>query len=522
MIKSGTTVTFYLNGSASFTNTSAPATLTANANPLLLAERLSHSEYFAGMMDEIRIWNTARTQAQIKANMLNKSLSNSASGLVAYYRMNENSGTTTANSCTNTSGINATLVGSPTWAASPVQFGANALSFNGSSNFVSIPDNNSLDITTAITIEAWLYTMSTGTAQNVICKSSQTDNTGYIFPRSDDNWVSVKTYLRIGGSWYTYSVPYPSLNTWHHVALTYDGSYVKIYVDGVLSGSWSQTGTIVTNANPLTIGSQPGYGEYFKGSVDEIRIWNVARTQSQIQTNMNREIDPTAQTGLVSYYTFNQGIVAGTNTGLTNIIDQTGNNNGALNSFTLSGSNSNFVGGNLNLSTLPVSWLSFSAQKQGADVKLNWVTASEQNTSVFVVEHSINVSVWDSIGEVPAAGNSTIEQQYSFLHNSPDYGMNYYRIMLKDEDNRISYSNVASVIYVNQISKISVYPNPASNGMVNVKLQDASTIFIYNSIGELMMSKQLQAGTQQLDLSRLSKGVYQLKAGTETVQVVVR
>ena len=83
---------------------------------------------------------------------------------------------------------------------------------------------------------------------------------------------------------------------------------MKLYIDGVLAASQAQAGSIATNSNPLVLGNQSGYSEYFGGTADEFRIWNVARTQSQIQNNMNKELNPTTQTGLVSYYTADQGI----------------------------------------------------------------------------------------------------------------------------------------------------------------------------------------------------------------------
>ncbi|HSZ87680.1 MAG TPA: LamG domain-containing protein, partial [Puia sp.] len=343
LVKSGTNVTFYFNASKSYSNASNPATLTANAQALRIAARTSGAQYFQGNIDEVRIWNIARVQSDLKANMFNRNLSNGATGLIAYYRMNENGGTTTANSSTNTTGIDGTLVNSPTWTASPVQFGTNALSFDGINDFVSIAEDNSLDITSAITLEAWVYAIkNTGGIQDVVSKSNNTTNTGYIFPRTDDNWAHVVAYLYIGG-WKTFSVPYASLNAWHHLAFTYDGATMKIYIDGVLAGSQVQTGTIAINSNVLALGTQPGFPENFGGSADEIRIWNIARTQTQIQSAMNAEIDPTTQTGLVSYYNMDQGIAAGTNTGLTTLVDQKGNNNGTLTNMALTSSTSNFV-----------------------------------------------------------------------------------------------------------------------------------------------------------------------------------
>ena len=521
LVKSATSLIFYLNGSASY-NTTAPATLVANTQDLRLANRTNTGHFLHGRLDEIRIWNTARTLAQVKESMLNKNLSYAASGMVAYYRMDEGSGGTTLNSCTNTPGLNGTLISSPAWIASPVQFAANALSLDGINDFVSIPDNNTLDISTAITLEAWVYATKNTGIQNVLCKSSNVANTGYIFPRTDDGWGTVVSYMHIGGVFRQLTTTYPSLNTWHHLASTYDGTAMKVYIDGVLAGSLALTGTITTNTNIISIGSQPGFGEYFGGTVDEVRIWNVARTQAQIQADMNKELDPATQTGLVSYYTMNQGIAAGDNTGLTTINDQKDNNDGTATGLGLGAGTSNYVTQKTGLAVLPVYWLGFIAQKQPGNVLLHWSTANEQGSDNFVVQHGTNGITWNNIATLNAAGNSTSEQHYSFTHATPAAGVNYYRIRQKDINDRISYSKIITLLFSEQKKQLIVFPNPVSDGTLNIQLLETTMVSIFNNAGVLVWNKQLQRGAQSLDISKWNEGIYYLKARNETVRIVVQ
>ena len=182
--------------------------------------------------------------------------------------------------------------------------------------------------------------------QNVVSKSSCSGaNNGYIFPRTDDGWINFNMYITTGGEWKVISSPFPSLNTWHHLAATYDGANIKLYLDGALVKTQAATGAIEVNTNVLCIGDQPGCNEYFGGNVDEVRIWNIARTQSEIQNAMNTALAGN-EAGLVAYYTFNQGIAGAINTGVTILTDKTSNaNNGALNNFALSGASSNWVSG---------------------------------------------------------------------------------------------------------------------------------------------------------------------------------
>ena len=203
-VKSGSSVTVYLNDITPFTIGSQPATMTANATNLRIAGRTNVSHNFNGYIDEVRIWNISRTQTEIKTQLFSNNLSVSTSGMVAWYRMNTGSGTTAVNSCTNTAGIDGTLVNSPAWVSSPVQYAANALAFDGTNDYVTIPDNNTLDIASAITLEAWVYATKNTGIQNVICKSSGGPNTGYIFPRTDNGWANAVIYLHIG-SWQTLS-----------------------------------------------------------------------------------------------------------------------------------------------------------------------------------------------------------------------------------------------------------------------------------------------------------------------------
>lgn len=133
-----------------------------------------------------------------------------------------------------------------------------------------------------------------------------------------------------------------NLNTWYHVAVTYDGSTRKFYVDGVEIGNIASSGINVPNANNFRIGST-NFGEYFKGGMDDVRIWNVARTASEITNNKDKDLIGN-ETGLVAYYKFNQGTDNSDNSSITTAIDSKNFlNNGTLHNFNLTGTTSNWV-----------------------------------------------------------------------------------------------------------------------------------------------------------------------------------
>ena len=232
------------------------------------------------------------------------------------------------------------------------------------------------------------------------------------------------------------------------------------------------------NTNPLLLGNQGGTSEYFGGYADEFRVWNVARTQTEIQNNLNKELNPATQPGLVSYYTGNQGVASGTNSGLITLPDQKGDNNGTLTNFTLTGATSNYIVQSNGLFVLPLQWKSFTAKGQDDKVILNWSTAFEQNTKDFIVQHSRNAVDWNDIVTIPAMTTSTQVRNYSYLHTTPATGMNFYRIQQTDLDDRSSYSTVLAIKLSAVPSLIFVIGNPVINGMLQVQVNDDASTFL--------------------------------------------
>jgi uncharacterized repeat protein (TIGR01451 family) len=200
------------------------------------------------------------------------------SGLVAAYSFNEGSGTSVADA----SGQgNAGTIASGTWTTQG-RFGS-ALTFNGTSTRVSIADSNSLDLTN-MTLEAWVYPIAGGGWRDVIYKGP------------DDNYYlesSSSTDAPATGGVFSptlYGSSALPLNTWAHLAGTYDGQTLRLYVNGTQVASRPQTGPISATTGALTIGSDPTYGQYFSGRIDEVRVYNAALTQAQIQTDMGTPI----------------------------------------------------------------------------------------------------------------------------------------------------------------------------------------------------------------------------------------
>lgn len=439
----GTTLRLYFDG---VQVASAPKTFATTGNNIFIAHKgLSPIEHLNGNIDEVRIWNVARTAEQIFGSK-NCELQGTESGLVAYYKFNQgidqsnNSTETTLNATAGTNGTltNFTLngatsnwlAGSPVTsgsiipsvatvttpvvytqggAASPLTatIGANGngllwytsatggvgsttaptpstatvgstsywvastnangcgsarteivvtvyqaathLNFDGVDDLVNCGNtlNSVLDPLNKITVEAWVKS-STNTGLGVIvgnyANPNQTsmqfllrrDNNSYAF------WIQgTGTFKNVTA---TNSV---ILNTWQHVAGVWNGSDLKIYIDGVLAGTTTGVtdSSFASTTNSMFIGNNQfsGNPEEFTGSIEEVRIWNFAKTIEQINGAKNCELQG-SQTGLIAYYNFNQGNDAQNNSGVTTLNAVTGPN-GTLTNFALNGTTSNWLAG---------------------------------------------------------------------------------------------------------------------------------------------------------------------------------
>jgi hypothetical protein len=488
--------------------------------------------YFNGTIDEVRVWSVNRTAEQIKAKMF--ATGTDETGLIAYYKMDEGGGASLNNS-TATTGLTGTLTNSPSWVASPVVKNANAISFDGTNDLVNLGTSSSLRFTNSFTAELWVKSANwaVGAQQQLL---SCFESGGYGITLTTNGNLNFFTRSSVTGSSYV-GVSYPvsnlTNNTWYHVAGTFDGRYLRMYVNGSLVGTYDlgSSATIVYTypSTPVFIGADPNddaspQGLFFAGQIDEVRLWNVTRTEAQIQSALNKEQNPsdaTQTTGLVSYYTFNQGIASGTNSGLTTIIDQKGTNNAKLTSFALTGGTSNYVAQQAGLIVLPVTYVSFSAQSQGGQVKLQWSTAQEENTAEFIVQHSTDGSNWKNIGHVTAAGHSNQVRQYSFVHTNPASGSNQYRIMQTDRDGRASYSQVRK-INISEAGAVSVLSNYIKNNSIRVRLDKPAVIHLYSLDGKLLLQKQLAEGAQTIDVSGFAKGLYLLNISGHTEKIMLQ
>ncbi|MGY8783334.1 MAG: LamG-like jellyroll fold domain-containing protein [Fidelibacterota bacterium] len=186
-----------------------------------------------------------------------------------------------------------------------------AINFDGSNDYILIPDNNQLDLINNYTLEAWIFPETFNWLGGILSKYQSSGANGYTLRLTDQS-----PYSGLGFDEKTTNTGVLNSNQWHHIAAVNNQGVRSIYIDGAefnLSGSALN---VSSNNNPIRIGSDYS-SRFFDGRMDEIRIWNIARTQSEIQESMNTLLSGSEE-GLVAYYTFNEGI------GDT-LYDQTGN-----------------------------------------------------------------------------------------------------------------------------------------------------------------------------------------------------
>jgi len=334
---------------------------------------LSSTDHYDGNIDDLRIWSVARTQSQIQANM-HVELTGSEPNLIAYFNFNQgiaggnNTGLTLLDDLTlnNNDGalFNCTLNGLVSnWVVEECNINPqqgkgseNAINFDGINDYVNLdPVIGELAGINNFTVEFWI-------------KGDLNDNLsgpGYIFSinpanGSGDNKMGIfmgnGTAAQNGAiSFYEANIsPYylvsPVIvgdNKCHHIAYVKTGTTAEGFIDGVSVGTQTIGYTILAN-DRMSIGHEwDGLisSDHFNGNIDELRIWNIARTPLQIQSNLNTSLTG-LEPNLIGYYNFNQGVSGGNNAGLIILNDLTANNNdGVLNNLSLNGSTSNWVTG---------------------------------------------------------------------------------------------------------------------------------------------------------------------------------
>ncbi len=216
-----------------------------------------------------------------------------AGGLVIAFGFDEASGTTALD--TSGSGLNGTIREA---VRVPGKTGG-ALSFDGVNDWVTVTDTTGspLDLTTGMTIEAWVNPAAMSGWESIVLKERGAGLLSYGLYAHDGaplsgGFAAPAGYIRTGSADQAVrgTDPLP-LNAWTHIATTYDGATMRIYVNGVLVASRAQGGNIAVANGALRIGGNASFtGEFFQGLIDDVRIYNRALSAAEIAHDMNTPV----------------------------------------------------------------------------------------------------------------------------------------------------------------------------------------------------------------------------------------
>lgn len=199
-------------------------------------------------------------------------------GLVGYWPFDEGSGKVAKDA--SETGNDGKFVDNPKWVNG--KFGM-ALEFDGKSNYVAVPDNATLDITSNLTIMVWFNPKDVLTSRRMMSKNN---SIFVIFDFGDPN--TVELLVKPNNDFVESKTKDWKVGEWYHFAGTFDGKTLRVYINGELEGEKDIGQKIATSDLELWIGADD-FGrptDYFPGIIDEVRIYNKTLTEAQIKEAM--------------------------------------------------------------------------------------------------------------------------------------------------------------------------------------------------------------------------------------------
>lgn len=170
---------------------------------------------------------------------------------------------------------------------------------------------------------------------------------------------------------------------------------------------------------------------------------------------------------------------------------------------------------------LPIQWANFEISLLKETVLLQWETVQEQNTKDFIIQHSTNGVRWQPIGSLPAAGYASGLKTYRFVHTAPTAGVNYYRILQRDQDGQFSFSRTNNLRYESTGEVMAINTNPVSGRRLQVSLKQSSELAIWSMDGKKIWQGRLPQGQNHIDISRVANGTYLLQTQQKTMRFII-
>ncbi len=364
-----------------------------------------------GMIDEVKIHNTALTAAQV-LNEYNTSSNN----LVAYYPFNGNAD--------DAIGTNNGTVNGATLATDRFGNANSAYSFDGVDDVVIVPNNTALNFSGDFTISLWSKSPVSQANTDLVDKGMLEKwddlnvNIGYPFGIRYNYLTNSAVFVRYDGTTVKRVEGNTAINDnqWHYITATLSGAMLSFYIDGVLQNSLTDFTdlTNITNSKNLHFGNrQPGGSNQYTGVLDEVKIHNTALTAAQILNEYN-----TSSNNLVAYYPFtgNANDAAGTNNGTVNgatlTTDRFGNANSA---YSFDGVD-DFIGLNYNFG--PFTELTVSAwyKVTATSPELQAIVSSDHTAKLLHMQISTSGDADNAVYFNPGPGNLVLTHPMPVLN----------------------------------------------------------------------------------------------------------
>ena len=212
------------------------------------------------------------------------------SGIVAAYSFDAGAGSVLAD--TSGRGNTGTISGA-TWTGAG-KFGG-ALTFDGNNDSVAIADSAALDLSNGMTLEAWVKPSAAGPSWRTVLFKERSGGMVYSL-YSSENTSRPVGQVDISGERNALGGPLP-LNAWTHLAATYDGATLRLYVNATLASSLAVGSGIPASTGQLRIGGNSIWREWFAGQIDEVRVYNRSLGAAELQTDMNTPVGTPAGGG---------------------------------------------------------------------------------------------------------------------------------------------------------------------------------------------------------------------------------
>ena len=426
----------------------------------------------------------------------------------------------------------------------------NALAFDGINDNVIAPSASSLIAgSAALSLTAWVYpTNPTPTFPNFDGFAGFRNNVDADFYIMQYSSTNVEARFRgSSGAVYDLTTSVLTLNTWTHLAFTYDGSFIRLFKNGVIADSLAANDFITIATEDFYMGDllYQGTHYYLQGKVDEVSLWNRALQPAELTCMHINGIDTATAIGLQLYYKFNQGTANGNNTSQTSLIDGAGNINGVFGSMALTGATSNFVYG--------AALITSSTQFKCPDVAYNWNGMMLTSGGVYydtlqtvfgcdsIIQLTLSNLLVDTLviqnGAVLSANHTGISYQWLDCNNgyAPISGAtnktytatangSYAVIVLQSGCYDTSSCRTVTTVGLNDPSsgaEIQVFPT-ASNSTLHIRIANGNYNYrlqLMDMSGRMITEENINTTSEyDFDISRFATGSYQLLIVNEKLQ----